>query len=83
MLLLNVSDLNDTLINAAHSLLSFQFNEIEGFQNTLLAYNLKFQPVSIYSTLSIKILHAGTYVASLHMYIFFRSYVGKLTCSHI
>ena len=69
-----------------HSLLSFQFNEIEGFQNTLLAYNLKFQPVSN-NTLSIQILHAGTYVASLHMYIFFRSYAymlhGKLTCSHI
>ena len=70
VLLLNGSDLNNTLINVAHSLLSFQFNEIEGFQNTLLAYNLKFQPISN-STLSIQILHAGTYVASLHMYIFF------------
>ena len=59
VLLLNGSDLNDTLINAAHSLLSSQFSEIEGFQNTILVYNLKFQPVSN-TTLSIQILHAGT-----------------------
>ena len=61
VLLLNGSDLDDTLINAAHSLLSSQFSEIEGFQNTILAYNLQFQPVSN-ATLSIQILHAGTYV---------------------
>ena len=60
VLLLNGSDLNDTLINAAHSLLSSQFSEIEaGFQNTILVYNLKFQPVPN-TTLSIQILHAGT-----------------------
>ena len=59
VLLLNGSDLNDTLINAAHSLLSSQFSEIEGFQNTILVYNLKFQPV-FNTTLSIQILHAGT-----------------------
>lgn len=58
VLLLNGSDLNDNLINAAHSLLSSQFSEIEGFQNTILAHHLKFQPVSN-STLSIQILHAG------------------------
>ena len=58
MLLLNGSDLNDNLINAAHSLLSSQFKEIEGFQNTILSHHLKFHPVSN-SALSIQILHAG------------------------
>lgn len=60
VLLLNGSDLNDNLINAAHSLLSSQFSELEGFQNTILAHHLKFRPVSN-STLSIQILHAGMY----------------------
>ena len=58
ILLLNGSDLNDNLINAAHSLLNSQFSEIKGFQNTILAHHLKFHPVSN-GTLSIQILHAG------------------------
>ena len=58
ILLLNGKDLNDNLINAAHSLLSSQFNEIGGFQNPILAHNLKFHSISN-STLSIQILHAG------------------------
>jgi len=60
-LLLNGSELNDNLINAAHCLLSSQFSEFDGFQNTILAHHLKFWPVSN-STLSIQILHAGTYI---------------------
>ena len=65
VLLLNGSDLNDNLINAAHCLLRSQFSDIEGFQNTILAHNLKFQPVSN-SKMGIQILHAGMYV---HMYM--------------
>ena len=53
------SDLNDNLINAAHCLLSSQFSELQGFQNTILAHHLKFQPVSN-GALSIQILQAGT-----------------------
>ena len=53
------SDLNDNLINAAHCLLSSHFSELQGFQNTILAHHLKFQPVSN-GALSIQILHAGT-----------------------
>ena len=58
-LILNGSDLNDNLINAAHCLLSSQFSELQGFQNTILAHHLKFQPVSD-SVLCIQILNAGT-----------------------
>ena len=57
-ILLNGSDLNDSIINAAQNLLKSQFSEIEGFQNTILAHNLKFKPTSS-RTLVIKILHAG------------------------
>ena len=42
-----------------HCLLSSQFSELQGFQNTILAHHLKFQPVSN-GALSIQILHAGT-----------------------
>ena len=58
LILLNGSDLNDNIINAAQRLLKSQFSEIEGFQNTILAHNLKFKPTSS-RTLSIQILHAG------------------------
>jgi len=58
-LLLNGSDLNDKLINAAHCLLRSQFSELQGFQNPILAHHLKFQPVSN-TTLCVQILHAGT-----------------------
>ena len=65
-MLLNGSDLNDNLINAAHSLLSSQFSEIEGFQNTILVHHLKFRPVPN-STLSIQILHAGSYKLCIYL----------------
>ena len=58
-LILNGSDLNYNLINAAHCLLNSQFSELQGFQNTILAHHLKFQPVSN-GALSTQILHAGT-----------------------
>ena len=43
-LILNESDLIDNLINAAHCLLSSQFSVLQGFQNTIIAHHLKFQP---------------------------------------
>ena len=56
LMLLNGSDLNDSIINAAQRLLKSQFSEIEGFQNTILAHNLKFKPTSS-RTLSITIMY--------------------------
>ena len=64
LVLLNGSDLNDSIINAAQHLLKSQFSEIEGFQNTILAHNLKFKPTSS-RKLGIQILHAGMYIIIL------------------
>ena len=56
-LLLKGGDLNDRIINAAHTLLSAQFPEISGFQSTIRAHNLKFQPTCS-DKLPVQILHA-------------------------
>lgn len=53
-------ELNDNIINAAHSLLRRQFPHVSGLQDTLHGYKLTFKSVPS-DTLSVQILHTGNY----------------------
>lgn len=55
-LLIDGSELNDSIIVAGQSLLAKQFPHINGFQDTILINGLKFLPVP---KDSVQILHTG------------------------
>ena len=50
-------ELSDSIVNAAQSLLSKQFPQFAGFQNTVLGENLKFKSVA--RVKSVQILNSG------------------------
>ena len=51
-------ELTCNIINAAGSLLKQQFPNVQGFQDTVLAHNLKFSPMPV-NGLSIQIINTG------------------------
>ena len=61
-MLIDGSDLNDSIIVAGQSLLAKQFLHINGFQYTILINGLKFLPIE---EDGVQILHAGKRLGSI------------------
>ena len=61
-LLMDGSELNDSIIVAGQSLLAKQFPHINGFQDTILINGLKFLPVP---KDGVQILHTGKHLGSI------------------
>ena len=61
-LLINGSELNDSIVVAGQSLLAMQFPHVNGFQDTILINGLKFLPVE---KDGVQILHTGKRLGSI------------------
>ena len=57
-------ELTENIINAAQAIMNMQFLNFCGFQDTALAHNLSFVPVSPDKP-SIQILHTGAYLPTV------------------